>query len=235
MAFLQKYLLDNAIGGTHGSHSVYWITSDVFNQLPIKPWKFNRPPDVDRITEINRHMNETKRMDGIIYLACIDNEIVCYESNHRREALRGLEGMNPLLVDIIWDANDEKIKSEFIRLNKAVSVPELYIAEETDVVITGIKEAVDKFCENYASHKVGSNRPQRPNFNRDTVIDEFYRIMKENRIGIDELVTRLQRLNKEMTERDKSKLPQKVIDKCEKSGLWLFAWSSKLNANELLM
>jgi hypothetical protein len=67
------------------------------------------------------------------------------------------------------------------------------------------------------------------------VIDEFYRIMKENRIGIDELVTRLQRLNKEMTERDKGKLPQKVIDKCEKSGLWLFAWSSKLNAHELLM
>jgi hypothetical protein len=234
MAFLQKYLTDNAIGGPHGNHSVYWITCDIFSQLPIKAWKYNRPPDVDRITEINRHMNETKRMDGIIYLACVDNEIVCYESNHRREALRGLEGMNQLLVDIIWNATDEIVKEEFLRLNKAVSVPELYIADEADVVITGIKDAVDKFCENYASHKVGSNRPQRPNFNRDTVIDEFYRVMKENRIGIDEFVTRLQRLNGEMAGRDKTKLAQKVIDKCEKSGLWLFAWSSKLNASELV-
>jgi hypothetical protein len=234
MAFLEKYLQDNATGGPHGTHSVYWITSEVFNQLPIKAWKFNRPPDVDRITEINRHMNETKRMDGIIYLACVDNELVCYESNHRREALRGLEGIQPLLVDIIWHATDENVKDEFLRLNKAVSVPELYIAEEADVVITGIKDAVDLFCEKYACHKVGSNRPQRPNFNRDTVIDEFYRIMKENRIGIDEFIIRLQRLNAEMAGRDKSKLAQKVIDKCEKSGLWLFAWSSKLNASELL-
>lgn len=234
MAFLQKYLHDNATGGPHGTHSVYWITADTFSQLPIKPWKFNRPPDVDRITEINRHMNETKRMDGILYLACVDNEIICYESNHRREALRGLDGMHPLLVDIIWDATDEMVKEEFLRLNKAVSVPELYIAEEADVVITGIKDAVDKFCENYASHKVGSNRPQRPNFNRDTVIDEFYRVMKENRIGIDEFVIRLQRLNAEMAGRDKTKLAQKVIDKCEKSGLWLFAWSSKLNASEIV-
>jgi hypothetical protein len=234
MAFLEKYLQDNATGGPHGAHSVYWITSEVFNQLPIRAWKFNRPPDVDRITEINRHMNETKRMDGMIYLACVDNELVCYESNHRREALRGLDGMEPLLVDIIWRATDEAVKEEFLRLNKAVSVPELYIAEEADVVITGIKDAVDKFCENYASHKVGSNRPQRPNFNRDTVIDEFYRIMKENRIGIDEFVIRLQRLNTEMAGRDKSKLAQKVIDKCEKSGLWLFAWSSKFNASELV-
>jgi hypothetical protein len=37
-----------------------------------------------------------------------------------------------------------------------------------------------------------------------------------------------------MAGRDKSKLAQKVIDKCEKSGLWLFAWSSKLNASELV-
>jgi hypothetical protein len=234
MSFLQKYLTDNAVGGAHGNHSVYWVASDIFSQLPIKPWKYNRPPDVDRITEINRHMNETKRMDGLIYLACIGNEVVCYESNHRREALRGLEGMNPILVDIMWGATDEIVKEEFLRLNKAVSVPELYIAEETDVIITGIKDAVDKFCENYASHKVGSNRPQRPNFNRDTVIDEFYRVMKENRIGIKEFVDRLQLLNTEMAGRDKTNLNEKVIAKCEKSGLWLFAWSSKLNANELL-
>jgi hypothetical protein len=58
--------------------------------------------------------------------------------------------------------------------------------------------------------------------------------MKENQIGIKEFVDRLQLLNTEMAGRDKTNLNEKVIAKCEKSGLWLFAWSSKLNASELL-
>jgi hypothetical protein len=35
-------------------------------------------------------------------------------------------------------------------------------------------------------------------------------------------------LNLEMSLRDRKKLSPKVIQKCEESGLWLFAWSSKL-------
>jgi hypothetical protein len=64
-------------------------------------------------------------------------------------------------------------------------------------------------------------------------MDEFYRVMKENRIGIEELMERLTRLNRGMSQRDRRRLSPKVIAKCEASGLWLFAWSATLNVKEL--
>jgi hypothetical protein len=178
-------------------------------------------------------MKTTKRVDGMIYLAHVNNEIVCYESNHRREALRGVEDVAPILVDFLWNATDEMLKDEFRRLNKAVSVPDLYVSEESTVNIAEIRDAVDGFCKNYAKLKVATGRPHRPSFNRDMVTDEFYRVMRENKISVTTLVGRLKRLNDAMALRDKSKLPPKVVAKCEEAGMWLFAWSSKFDAKEL--
>lgn len=222
------------IGGAHGSHSVYWIPVKLFNNFKINRWKHNRPPDEDRVVEIREAIKSKGRMDGQIYLASINDELVCYESNHRREALKGLDNLAMILVDVIWDTTNELVKEEFLRLNKAVSVPELYLEEEKVInLYEGLKEAVDLFCDNYKKLKSSSNHPQRPNFNRDTILDEFYRVMKENNIGIEELSNRLTKLNADMAKRDKSKLNDRVIKKCEESNLWLFAWSSKLNDKEL--
>lgn len=221
-------------GGSHGSHSVYWVPVKLFNSFPIKLWKYNRPPDEDRVIEIHESIKSKQRMDGSIYIACINDELFCYESNHRRLALKELEDVATILVDVIWDTNHEVIKEEFLRLNKCVPVPELYLEDEKPLnPYEGLKESVDAFCENYKKLKSASNHPQRPNFNRDMVLDEFYRIMKENSINIEQLSLRLMKLNNQMAKRDKSKLSEKVIKKCEESNLWLFAWSSKLNAEEL--
>jgi hypothetical protein len=51
---------------------------------------------------------------------------------------------------------------------------------------------------------------------------------------VDEFVKRLTELNRRMSFRDKAKLSPNIIEKCQRSGLWLFAWSSKLNAKELI-
>jgi hypothetical protein len=171
-------------------------------------------------------------MDGMIYLACINHQLVCYESNHRREALKGLAEVADILVDIMWNATDEMVKQEFLRLNKSVSVPELYINEE-EVPRAVMSSAVDAFCNNYKSLRSPSTHPHRPNFNRDKLTDEFYRVTKELQISVDELMTRLTRLNQTMASRDRRKLSPKVIEKCELAGLWLFAWSATLNVKEL--
>ena len=234
MEFLKKFLSDqHASSDDQENHTVYWIPSQVFSKLPIKRWKHNRPADNDRVVEIRNWMQTTKRMDGIIYIAYVNNELVCYESNHRREALVGIEGMHHILVDILWDATDDSIKAEFQRLNKAVSVPDLYVEDTPIDSISQLTEVVKSFCENYKKLKVNTNRPQRPHFNRDMLMDEFYRIMRENKISIEELGQRLSQLNQIMSMRDKSKLQTKVVQKCEESGLWLFAWSSKLEWSEL--
>ena len=213
---------------------MYWIPVEKFNALPITMWKHNRPPDVERIAEIHAYMSVSKRADGMIYIACVNNQLVCYESNHRREALKGLTDMADILVDVMWNVTDDIVTQEFLRLNKAVSVPELFMAPDANAMrIADVRNAVDLFCKNFPTMRSSTGRPQRPNFNRDGLTDEFYRIITENQIGVDELGDRLMRLNREMSHRDRKKLSEKVIAKCEASGLWLFAWSASLNAKEL--
>jgi len=179
-------------------------------------------------------MMGSKRVDGIIYLACVDKELVCYESNHRREALNGLTDVHHILVDILWDATDEMVKAEFLRLNKAVSVPELYVGDDSAIDVGDLIRMRDAFCEKYKLLKVSTGRPNAPNFNSDMVMNEFHRVMKENKIGPTELWNRLMTLNSSMALRDRKKLSAKIIEKCERSGLWLFAWSRVLDAKELM-
>ena len=235
MAYLQKFLLDNNVWKySHGSHQICIIPIEKFNELPIKRWKHNRPPDKERVKDIHNYMIESKRVDGMIYLACVDKEIVCYESNHRREALEGLTDIQPILVDILCDATDEMVKAEFLRLNKAVSVPELYVSDDATIDVGDLIRMRDAFCEKYKLVKVSTGRPNAPNFNSDMVMNEFHRVMKENKIGPTELWNRLMTLNAAMASRDRKKLSAKVIEKCERSGLWLFAWSRVLDAKELV-
>lgn len=230
MAYIQQFLKDNSSVDVQGSHSVYWMPADVFAKLPVKRWKHNRPEDPVRIKEIHEWIDTSKRVDGVIYLACIDNELVCYESNHRREALKGIDELHNILVDIVWDATDDVVKHEFLRLNKAVSVPELYITDEPAIAIQELRNMVDSFSENFKRLRVSTGRPQRPNFNRDMLTDEFYRIMKERRWNVNQLVEYITNLNKEMSMRDKRNLTAKVVQKCEESGLWLFAWSNRIES-----
>lgn len=231
---LQKHLAENCSGTVQNNHYTYWVPQSIFNDLPIKRWKHNRPPDNDRVAEIHEYMNQTKRMDGMLYIACINKELVCYESNHRREALTGIEGMHPILVDILWDATDESVKGEFLRLNKAVSVPDLYVSEEASLDPVELIRLRDKFCETYKLLKVTTDKPNRPNFNSDNLLNEFLKIMKETKLSPSEFWTQLMKLNTQMSTRDRKKLSPKIIEKCERSGLWLFAWKRELNADEFV-
>ena len=205
-----------------------WIRPNVLQQLPIRRWKFNRPADAERVFEIQEYMKTSKRVDGIIYLASVNNELVCYEGNHRREAMKGVDGLHLVLVDILWNATDEMVKDEFVRLNKAVSVPELYLGDTSASAMEDIRTLVDAFCKNYKKLKVNSGRPQRPNFNRDMLTDEFTRVMREQNLTPPEFEKWITERNRELSQQDRKGLPDKIIKKCEETGLWLFARSSRL-------
>ena len=222
-------------------HQTCLIPFDVFANMPIRRWRHNRPSDEDRVAEIREFMCVSKRVDGIIYLAAVGQELVCYESNHRREALVGIGNVipdiRPILVDVIWNATDELIKNEFFRLNKAVSVPDLYIdpSDGDDGVVLNnygsIQQFIaarDSFCRRYPSLKVTTARPQKPNFNSDNLIDDLAKVVAVNNISIQEMMRRLDVLNAKLACSDRTKLTQKVIDKCEKSGCWLFAFHGRL-------
>ena len=214
------------------STNIYAIPMEKYKTLDVKQWKFNRPPDMTRIPEIRDWMSQFRRMDVVLNLAYISGEgLVCFEGNHRRLALEGLD--IPVLVDIVWDATDETINHEFRRLNKAVSVPDLYVADTPATLRVELEDAVADFRKKYSSMESNSGRPQRPNYNRDKLTDEFTRLHKELVIPVEELMTRMYRLNDVYSTKDKSKLTDKIRQKCEASGLWLFAWSSSISAKDL--
>lgn len=187
---------------------------------------------MDRVAEIHQHILKAKRVDGIIYLADVETDIVCYESNHRRLGIKGIDDCAHILVDIMWNATDEDVKQEFYRLNKAVSVPDLYISKEVVVQAADLIAARDTFCKKYAALKSTSANPHRPGFNQEGILNDFLEITKVHKITVDELMTRLDKLNTKMATRDRKKLTQNVIEKCEKSGLWLFAWEKRLSLRD---
>jgi hypothetical protein len=227
-AAIQHYLAPFQVLSTN----VYAIPMETYKTLDVKQWKYNRPPDMTRIPEIHEWMKQFRRMDGVLNLAYIQGEgLVCFESNHRRLALEGLD--IPVLVDIVWDATHETVRQEFMRINKAVSVPDLYVAETPATLRVELEDAVAEFRKKYSSMESTSGRPQRPNYNRDKLTDEFTRLQKELVIPVGELMSRLYALNDKYAANNTSKLPPKTRQKCEASGLWLFAWSASIPTKDL--
>jgi hypothetical protein len=227
-AAIQHYLCEYKVPNTN----VYAIPMDKYKSLYVKQWKYNRPPDMTRIPEIHSWMSQFRRMDGVLNLAYIHGDgLVCFEGNHRRIALEGLN--IPVLVDIVWDATDDIVRHEFFRLNKAVSVPELYVSDTPATMRVEIEDAVAQFRKKYSSMESTSGKPQRPNYNRDKLTDELMRLQKELVLSVGELMNRLYALNESYASKDKSKLTEKMRQKCEASGLWLFAWSASIPTKDL--
>ena len=224
--FLEKYRINTT--------NVYAIPLDIFRKLDIKRWKYNRPPTEARISEIHEWNAQFNRMDGLLNLAYIPGEgLVCFEGNHRRLALKDLDRPITVLVDILWDVTDEVVMHEFRRINTSVSVPDLYVVETESSLKVEIEEFVKWFKKEYPSHETASERPQRPNYNRDGLTDQISRLQKESGLTMKDLAERLNALNTKYAEQSKVKLSAKILEKCEKTGLWLFAWSTAISAKEL--
>ena len=214
------------------TESVYKIPSDIFGKLDVKTWKYNRPPTESRIAEIREWNQKSNRMDGLLNLAyVVGTGLVCFEGNHRRIAIEGL-GI-PVITDIVWDVTDEFVMQEFRRINMSVSVPELYIVEHYHSLKIEIMELVSWYCKKYRDHEVSSARPNRPNFNRDRLTDLITRLQKETGLSVTDLAERLATLNRVYETSPKTKMETKIFEKCQKSGLWLFSWSTTLSAMDL--
>lgn len=233
MSNSKEILETKATGGKHGdTHYVYWVPIDVFNSLDIKRWKFNRIPDIVRVESIREELKTLKRIDGVICLGHVDNQLVCYDGSHRSEALRGASSdVAPILVDIIWDTTDDIIVQEFLRLNKAVSVPEIYKSpdEKRREELEGVME---RFCKKWKHYKSASAKPNRPNFNRDNLLQQLDRIMQEAKLTVEELEKRLDEVNMKYKMLDHTGLSETIVAKCTEKGLWLFSVSSELNIND---
>ena len=81
----------------------------------------------------------------------------------------------------------------------------------------------------YNSHFTASNKPNKPNINRDRFIDlleivfEKYKISEENPLSLENILENFNTLI--AFDISELKIPKNIKDKCLKSGCWLFIHS----------
>jgi predicted HTH transcriptional regulator len=113
----------------------------------------------------------------------------------------------------------------FQPLNKSNPVPELYIRDTSKERREIVQEVVDFWQKKYKSHFSPTPKPNVPNINRDKFIDildklcDKYKIRQEN---IQNLYDMLDEKNDELRNNIPKGLKEKTLEKCAKSGCYLF-------------
>ena len=228
------------------THSLFAICVRDFLQLPIKNWRFNRPVDKLRSKEIAAYLTKTKQpMETVFYLVKTDKGYEVLDGIHRYTALKmlmeepvdyitGLVGYGKaeVLVNIRFDATDGETIDAFKNLNKSIPVPELYMKDPDQVKRDVIESVVKKWTTLYADHFSPSRKPLRPNMNRDTfieVVTEIYdKHNTDNVLTIDDMEHLLLACNRTAyMEFAEEETPPKAIEKCKRTGFWLFMMSAE--------
>lgn len=218
---------------TYSKNEFLYMSDGTFLREKVKTWKYNRPPDNMKIHEIVKVIEENNRhtIEGLIYVAYIDGEFVCYDGNHRLEALKLLKNKKLSLVNVMVVKSDEEIKRRFVELNKSNPVPELYTISSTpssEKMREIVENVVESICKTYPKFRSSSANPRRPNFNKDTITDLLYKKYKDedcNRLNASKIFELILKLNLEYSQNKHithSKFSEGIMKKCKKGGCYLF-------------
>lgn len=215
-------------------HKGYLIQWSLISPL-CKKWSRNRDPDVQRVEEMINHHNKGGYIPRMIHLAELKEDgLVCYDGNHRREVFdKCNDEIIMCVVDVMFDASENKVYKAFNNINKSVQLPAIYIDEPKDTKLyNNVKEDILKLVKDYeAKFKPllsTSPRCHVPNFNRDNFTDNVYNIYKSfgGFVSIVKIGELLETLNTEYSQgricRPHCMYKQTVLDKCKKHNMWLF-------------
>jgi len=213
-----------------GDHYIYLCESITITKNS-KMWSKNRPCDRERVKELKPYIENNGYVDGFIYFANILGEgLVCYDGNHRREALLELTKSYKIMINVLEEPTFEYLCNKFISLNKCVPVTTLFLdpTSKSDGTKAKIMEATNHFCLKWKEHRKPSPNPNRPNFNRDQLqtkivnILDFYNISVEN-INICSIISYIDEFNKQIDNRKISiKCTKTMLEKSIQSGCFLF-------------
>jgi hypothetical protein len=225
------------------NHHLIKISITKLLELPVKNWKYNRPPDEVRVAEIENYL---KRKDSkILQPFYIHYNTICgtYEildGIHRYSAIKHLQPINDkiLFVHLFIDLTDGTLIDIFKDLNKTVPVPELYISTTTIDDSANekavIEDIVKEWQRKYKQHFSSSNNYTIPNINRDSFINMLSELYTTYRVrSKPKMLEILERANNNI--RDyllsgitcktiSTKFSEKQKEKCKDSGCYLFLY-----------
>lgn len=210
----------------------------------IKPWSKNRQFDNTRVVEIAQHLKQNGWVNPMIHVANVPLEgLVCYEGNHRLDAYRQLSPCldnKHVIVDALMNAND--IYMCFNNLAKSVPLAEIDMMMDNNSIQMRkcLDEIVNDLMESYPSFVSTSSRCKTPHFNKDVFKSQIQAFLEVNDFNIDiqSIKPALGILNNAYANdvrigSEHKKLRPTVVAKCQKGGLWLFAWNKCIPNHDL--
>lgn len=213
-------------------------------------WKYNRPPDDIRSIEIASYIfNKKEDLDWLIYAIYENNSLQIIDGIHRFYALQIIKRENKKPIDYLTpnlfgcDNNAEWLYEKYLilsirsnmtdgqtidlfqSLNKSNPVPDLYIIDQGQQKRNIIEHIVSEWVASFRTHFTSSKSPNIPNTNRDRFIEILdyaytkYNITNSNSYLLNDI---LYELNTGIKRELPKKLSENAIEKCKKSGCYLF-------------
>ena len=217
---------NNIIFKKENKYEIINTTVNDLKKYEIINWNKNRPYCNVRVKEIKKYYeeNDIEIIPGIIYFWSNNNILYILDGLHRYTAAKKLNKNINIIININYTDNEQEIINEFININKSISIPTIYI--ENDSIKKIICEStVSKLCISYSQFISSSRNPHVYNFNRDKLI-EFLSELKINFNNKDLLLsnkiyTQLMNLNK-IAKRNVINGNIKHPKKCDKYNFFLF-------------
>ncbi len=232
--------------------------SDLLLSKHVKNWQFNRPPDSNRCPDIAKTIVKAKRhIDTKLYLNYNhkNNYFEIYDGIHRYTALKIIKQENEsyndslletevnefsgdfawlfnqyIIVNIIFGATTADIINAFETLNKAQTVPQLYIRDQSREKREVIETIVNEWSSLYKKHFTSSANCILGNTNRNKfveLLDGIY--VKHNIDGLTDL-NRFKQLLMKANLYIRSNIPPKIgltmRTKCIETGCFLFLYKN---------
>lgn len=218
---------------------------------PIMNWQYNRPADRVRCEDIARYIVLSKKpVDTMMYI-CFNNKKQVFDiidGIHRYTALCIVQeksnldyiSSNEFSGDMSWLMNSSLLlnirvntpQGELIELfqslNKSNPIPELYMRDVAKDKRDTIQALAMKWQSQYKLHFSASNKPNKPNINRDRFMDvldciyDKYHVTDQSKDKLEQI---LERNNGHISLYPPKKLSASVREKCETTGCWLFVYS----------
>jgi hypothetical protein len=178
-----KFFSQSSSSETHvaeysDNDKLYLSSVSKCQDLDIRNWNRNRPADNVRIDDILKYYNNKQItcIPGILSVWKNGSKYVIYDGGHRYFA--GIDRLRDTGVDMtcllrILSTEDEKeIVEDFCYINKAISVPTLYLEETVDTAKKRVCEHVTNYlCSKYWNFCSPSRKCLQYNFNRDIFME----------------------------------------------------------------
>jgi hypothetical protein len=231
-------------GGAQGGVTIFYrlLTGAEALDLPLIPWEYNRQVDEARVGRAYedqvRRLRESRVLTMFlptpITVCWLDTTAYLMDGQHRLAVLRRLvdragiraDTVSLVLCEMTCHSNEE-LEEVFVRINSGTQVPAAYYSKKVFALLTQFGAALSTMFSKAVSKAA---RPQRPNFNLETVRDEMSSQISlrdaiiDKRITVEHLmkvVCRENEIEKQISEQGRRGVPQSILARAEKTGFHL--------------